>query len=162
MSTVTVEKLKFGWVRRLPREDRPYLDRYSVREQKPKGGGGWRVYLHHIMSHDTELHNHPYRWSFALVLRGSYTERYFDREPALPPHADLDQLERFGFVKRRRIRWFNWIPASRYHQIEKLHGDVWTLFFAGPKLPSWGYWVRGRGHVPFLQRNAERGIGYQS
>lgn len=158
MNVETVKLRFFGWLRRIPREDRPYLDRYSVRYQKPKGGGGWRVYLHHLRSHDTETHNHPYRWSFSIVLRGSYTETYFD----MGSRFDGPRPVGYHFHgKLRRVRWFNWIPEGRYHQITELHGDVWTLFVAGPAGRPWGYWVPGRGHVPFDKRNAERGIGYE-
>jgi hypothetical protein len=161
-----VETVKLGpkwlplfWLRKIPRESRPYLDRYSLRYQKPKGGGGWRVYLHNLRSHDTEMHNHPYRWSFSIVLRGSYTETYFDH---VEYKDALGQTWSLGHTppSPRRVRWFNWIPASRYHQIAALHGDVWTLFIAGPKGKPWGYWVPGRGHVAFDKRNAERGISY--
>jgi hypothetical protein len=145
----TVRKLwPFGYVREIPRETGRYLTRWSIREQKPTGGGGWRAYLHRFWAHDLELHDHPWRWSFSLILWGSYTERY----------ADLVDGE-LGPVGRRRVRWFNWIPSTRFHQIEELHGQVWTLFVCGPVHGrSWGFWVPGRGRIKHKQRKAERGL----
>lgn len=160
----TVRKLwPFGWVREIPRETGRYLTRWSFREQRPKGGGGWRVYLHRFWANDLELHDHPWRWSFSLVLWGSYTERYFDFPAGVPARDDHPLGIRYGTpLRRRRVRWFNWIPSTRFHQIEALHpraGAVWTLFVCGPVHGgSWGFWVPGRGRVPHAARKAERGM----
>lgn len=147
----------FGWVREIPREAGPYLTRWSIREQKPEGGGGFRAYLHRFWDHDTELHNHPWRWSFSIILWGSYMETYFDAQPG----GAIERGARPPMLKRE-VRWFNWIPATRFHQITRLHpsaGRVWTLFFSGPLHgKSWGFWVPGRGLVPHKVRKAERGL----
>lgn len=145
MATVT----RFGpfWLRRIDREEGPYLDRYSVREQDSQAGGGWRAYIHRFWSRDHELHNHPWRWSFSIILWGSYTEIYSDTP------EDIQSW------RKRRVRWFNFIPASRYHQITELHGNVWTLFVCGPLHgKGWGFWVPGRGLVKHRQRKTERGL----
>ena len=151
----TVRKLwPFGWVREIPRENGPYLTRYSLREQKRGGGGGFRVYLHRFWDHDVELHNHPWSWSFSIILTGSYTETYFDAAPG----GAIDRGRKPPF-RTRRVRWFNWIPDTRYHQITALHGNVRTLFFGGPLHgKSWGFWVLGRGLVEHRTRKAERGL----
>ena len=150
MTAQTVRKLwPFGWVREIPRECGRYLTRWSVREQKLTGGGGWRVYLHRFWSNDLELHDHPWRWSFSLILWGSYTERFAD----MLPWGEL------GPVRTRRVRWFNWIPSTRFHQIAELHGTVWTLFCCGPVHgKSWGFWVPGRGLIHHQTRFSQRGI----
>ena len=149
MTAQTVRKLwPFGWVREIPRECGRYLTRWSVREQKLTGCGGWRVYLHRFWANDLELHDHPWRWSFSLILWGSYTERYADL-------VDGELTE----IRTRRVRWFNWIPATRFHQITELHGTVWTLFLSGPLHgKSWGFWVPGRGRIKHKIRKAERGL----
>jgi hypothetical protein len=77
----------------------------------------------------------------------------------MPPHTR---------VIRRRVGWFNFILADKYHRITELHpattgGGVWTLFFAGPlardgagRPRGWGFWIPGRGHVDQVVRAAER------
>lgn len=132
--------LPWGWVRHILRDGQPYLDRYSVRAQGPSGHNPWRVYLHQFHAPDgPDLHNHPSHWSFSIVLWGSYSE---------------DTPER-----RQRVRWFNWVPADKYHRIVSLYPgpgarSVWTLFVCGPlarsadgALKGWGFWRNGR-HVP--------------
>jgi hypothetical protein len=125
-----------------------YLQRWALRPHRPSGENGWRVYLHRFLTGDGDgHHNHPWQWSFSVILRGSYTEETFDVAQGEPTA-----------VRTRRVRWFNWIPAHRYHRITELHGNVWTLFVCGPVAQGWGFWMPGRGHVPFRQRLAERGI----
>lgn len=169
MSTVKriISGFPLGWVREIPREAGRYLTRYSVRRQERGGGGGYRCYLHRFWDHDVELHDHPWRWSFSIVLWGSYTEHYFDTECMVAHTMDRcagcsPDLTRAGPIRERRVRWFNWIPANRYHQITELHpraGRVWTLFFCGPLHgQSWGFWVPGRGWVKHTERKKERGL----
>jgi hypothetical protein len=122
-----------GWVRRILRDGAPYLDRYSLRAQGPSGHNPWRIYLHRFHAPDgPDLHNHPSAWSFSIVLWGSYTE---------------DTL-----AGRRRVRWFNWVPAQKYHRIVSLYPgpgarSVWTIFICGPLTGrGWGFLRNGR-HV---------------
>lgn len=161
----TVRKLwPFGWVREIPRPTGRYLTRYSVREQKPTGGGGWRVYLHRFWSGDQEVHDHPWSWSFSVILWGSYTETYADLIPN-PWQGPGEPAEVLGPLRTRRVRWFNWIGRKRFHQITELHpgpGGVWTLFFSGPRHgQSWGFWVPGRGKVRHNQFRTEKGLPSQ-
>jgi hypothetical protein len=139
--------------RSIPRsENRPYLERYGRGEQsveearEDRKRGTWRVRLHHFVGpDDAGHHNHPFKWSFSIVLRGSYTEEVLD-------------WDRCGsYMKTRRVRFFNWIPNGKYHRITELHGDVWTLFVMGPRVSSWGFWDKVRGHIPWKQYNAEQG-----
>lgn len=154
-----------GWVRHIMRDGAPYLDRYSLRAQGPSGHNPWRIYLHQFHAPDgPDLHNHPSAWSFSIVLWGSYTEEV--RQVAMPPR--LDHAARFEcqpgiwctpLVQRvvsRRVRWFNWVPADKYHRITELHpgpgtagrGGVWTLFICGPLTGrGWGF-IRDGRHVP--------------
>lgn len=143
-------------VRHITRENNaPYLDRYSLRPQTPKSrDAGWRVYLHRFLSNDEDgHHNHPWGWSFSIILRGSYTEEYFDAPEAYDTPVSVTHQ-----VKTRRVRWFNFISSTRYHRIIELHGKVTTLFVCGPALQSWGFWMPGRGHVPWKIRLRERGL----
>jgi hypothetical protein len=120
-----------------------YLTRYALRAFAPSGKGPWRVYLHQFHGADDDgVHNHPWKWAFSIVLRGSYTETL------MCPCCET--------TTTRRVRWFNWITSDCYHRIEALHGNVWTLFFAGPLSgKGWGFWREGR-HVPFEETIGEK------
>lgn len=135
----------WGWVRHItrPPEHTPYLDRYTARKQGESGTNPWRLYLHHFLARDSEdFHNHPSAWSLSIVLWGSYTEEVLTHQP-WPAR----------YVITRRVRWFNWIPATKYHRITYLHPGpgargVWTLFMCGPLTGrGWGFWRAGIGHV---------------
>lgn len=164
--------LPFGWVRKLQRgpDGERYMDRYSVRQQQRSGSNPWRVYLHRFLAPDSEgHHNHPSVWGFSIVLWGSYTEEVLEVDPYAP--LDHDAWHQVGpgiwtipfgrSIRTRRVHWFNWIPASKYHRIVALHprrpgGAVWTLFIPGPlavdaagKPRGWGFHVAGKGHVPW-------------
>lgn len=148
-----------------------YLRRWALRPHRPSGENGWRMYLHNFHAPDDDgHHNHPWRWSFSIVLRGSYTEEFFT-DPAVvfraaTPERLAEVMTPDAMKATRRVRWFNWITADRYHRIVALHpapGKVWTLFVCGPiacdadgKARGWGFWIPGRGHIPFAQRLAER------
>lgn len=148
----TVHKLwPFGWLRVIRNGAGDYIDRFSLRAQTDKTGGGWRVYVHRFHQGDAELHNHPWKWAFSIVLKGSYTER----------RADWLEADRSAwYCNERRVRWFNFIRAEDFHRISELHGkEVVTLFIAGPLHgKGWGFLVPGRGYVDAFQRFKEKGL----
>jgi hypothetical protein len=119
--------------------------RIESRETRTSG------YLHRFFRGDLDdaPHSHPWPWSFSIVLWGGYTE---ERK------ITVDGID---YLKTRRV-WplsINWFRKGDYHRVTKLHGaETWTLFITGPKTLSWGFWVFGRGHVPWRERLAERGI----
>lgn len=124
-----------------------YLERYRIIGWMP--GSKWRwpfsIYLHHIRLEDADesLHNHPWKWSFSIKLHGGYLEEV---EPS------GDEYRRFRIAPR--VHWV----GRRYHRVQQVSSDCWTLFVVGPKANSWGFLVRGRGHVPWRERLVERGI----
>lgn len=165
------------WLRRITAEDgTPYLDRYWIHGWMPEwiwspikwdrfglfirdenrtwwrrprraSGSTWGLYLHHFRSpdHDIAPHSHPWQWAVSLVLAGGYTEQRL---------AD-------GELVTRRVRpWtLNFLRHDTCHVVTELHGrETWTLFLVGPKSSSWGFWVEGRGFVPWRERLAERGL----
>lgn len=149
------------WVaRQLPRRDilaengRVYLERYRVLGWMP--GSRWRgpsVYLHRFVlpDQDIALHNHPWPRCVSLVLAGGYTE-----ERLAYAYPD-DHLH----VRARRLRpgRLNVIRPDDYHRVARLHGtETWTLFVVWPRTRSWGFWMPGRGHIPWRDRLRERGI----
>lgn len=106
-------------------------DPYITRVLLPKLGET-RAFLHHIhrADHERDLHDHPWSWSFSIVLCGSYDEE----RPTDCHHSDCTS------TKTRRVRWFNFIRGTDVHRITQLHGDVWTLFVHGPRHGrSWGF-----------------------
>jgi hypothetical protein len=115
----------------------PYLKRFVVLRTK------WlSIYFHKFDAPDADrhLHNHPWAWSFSLLLSGSYVERRW------PRHFNLHGREYVG-TEERTVSRFNWITSKVYHRIARLNGGVWTLFVGGPRTQDWGFWVDGK-HVP--------------
>ncbi len=149
-----------GWVRHILRDGAAYLDRYTVFKQGPSGTNPWRIYLHRFHAADgPDFHNHPSKWSFSIVLRGSYTEEILEKYCTSGP-AD-GSVETCGCgqqmltrVVSRRVRWFNYIPADKFHRITRLHprrpgGCVWSLFICGPLTGrGWGFMRPGGQYVP--------------
>jgi len=108
----------------------------------------WSGYLHHFMRPDQDraLHNHPWKWSFSIILAGGYVEER--------------QMED-GRIDTRYLRpgTINILGPENFHRITELHGkETWTLFIAGPKYKSWGFLDAERGFVGYRDRFAERGI----
>jgi hypothetical protein len=140
--------------------ERPYLQRLGV-DQTPEQAwrdrlrGAWRVRLHRFVGpDDAGHHNHPFSWALSLNLSALWGAGYV--EEVLTNRITRE-------IATRRVRLFNWIPQSKYHRITELKPGLfgwgcWTLFITGPRVASWGFWVTGRGHVPWRQYNKEMGI----
>ena len=78
---------------------------------------------------DRELHNHPCRKAWSLILTGRYAEER---------RAEDD------FV-RTRIYYpgqINRIDANTFHRVDLLDGPMWTLFVMANKNQDWGFWNR--------------------
>lgn len=153
------------WVAsKLPRRDIPaengevYLERYLVLGWNP--GSRWRgpsLYLHRfrLPDQDSATHSHPWPIAVSLVLAGGYTEERLLGEEKDPHGATAT----FTGLRRLRPGRLNVIRERDYHRVDELHGEeTWTLFLAWPRTRPWGFWVPGRGHVPWRERLAERGI----
>ena len=115
----------------------PYVTRWyltgsrrKIREALACGATGTPgTYLHrfHRADADRRLHNHPYKWCRARILRGGYTELY-----AYGNHGPWICEYRAGDVSR--------ITPPVWHRIAALHSETWTLFTAGPKHGrGWGF-----------------------
>lgn len=129
----------------------PYLSRYYLTQRPrmpdgsapfdphgdPKSGVFWPdgvgLYLHrfHRSDDDGALHNHPWRWSLSLILVGGYSE----------------ERRRGTRVERRFVGpgSLNFIRATDFHRVDLVERDAWSLFLAGPKVGSWGFWDRASG-----------------
>jgi hypothetical protein len=104
-----------------------------VKKKAPRLG----LYLHnfHRSDDDGELHNHPWRWSVSLILRGSYSEE----------RRVVDKATGKSTVVRRLVcPWrLNFIFASTFHRVDLLSDEVWSLFIVGPLSGAgWGFWDR--------------------
>jgi hypothetical protein len=123
---------------RMPDDSAPF-DRYG----NPRRGVDWSasdrlgfgLYLHrfHRGDRDLELHSHPWRWAVSWILVGGYREE-----------------RRIGnvVVIRDYPAWsWNFLESDDYHRVDLLEGECWTLFFAGPKAKSWGFWDRITGKI---------------
>ena len=123
-------------------ESLPYLERYYVGELF-----GVTFYLHRFVADAEErhLHNHPWTWSRAAVLTGSYIEEVAtDICPFATPAGGSGCI-----TETRKIRWWNKINGNHFHKIVKTEPGTWTLFFHGArqrvkvgqcsKLKGWGF-----------------------
>jgi hypothetical protein len=106
----------------------PYLTRYYLFGTDRKGGN---IFLHHFHDSDkgTELHNHPWKWSFGLILLGGYSEERRTKDDNVEART----------VKPGSI---NFITNKIFHRVDLLENDAWTIFFAGPRTQDWGFWDR--------------------
>lgn len=121
--------------------DQIYIKRYHTADKQENAS--WFLHNIKLPDRDRNPHNHPYSWQLSILLGAPYTEEYFDLRYGMETRT-----------KRRRVRFFNWIPGNRYHKITELHGDVWTIFIHGPKHgKSWGFWTEiGHVHNQLMQR----------
>jgi hypothetical protein len=100
----------------------PRLHRYYL----VGSGNTFGVFVHHFVASDEEwrMHNHPWRWAFALVLAGGYREW------------------RLGADGRQRSRWLGRGRVNLvggFHRVELAGRPAWTLFVHGPKIRRWGF-----------------------
>lgn len=116
-------------------DKQPYLERYYLwgwAPWKPKGSKfvSWLpgAMLHRFVrgDEDSELHNHPWKWSISLILAGGYVE---ERRVA-------DEVVAYTYKTPGSL---NLIRANDFHRVDLLEDDCWTLFITGPKAQSWGF-----------------------
>lgn len=105
----------------------PYLERYKFASLGPV-----RVFIHRFVASDPDrgIHDHPWDWSFSLVLTGGYNEVRMMRR------GDPTS------VIQRRIRPFtvNIIRGHDFHRIVLPEGrTAWSMFFHGPRTKRWGF-----------------------
>jgi hypothetical protein len=120
------------------------IDEYGNPRKEAIFPTGVGVYLHrfHRSDSDGALHNHPWRWSRALILAGGYSEERREWRST----DDFGRVGDFRVVRheRRPGAWLH-IDADDYHRVDLLESDSWSLFIAGPKVASWGFWDRTTG-----------------
>ena len=109
-------------------DEEKYLTRYYLIRKRFYWMPG--VYLHcfHAGDHDMELHDHPWARSFSFILKGRYLEEY-----------------RVGNEVKQRILspgMFNFVSGDKFHRVDLLDKQVWTIFVSGARVKDWGFWCR--------------------
>ncbi|HZC29939.1 MAG TPA: hypothetical protein VE261_00365, partial [Gaiellaceae bacterium] len=99
------------------------------------------VYLHKFHRSDDadDLHNHPWAWSFSIILAGGYVEERLDDAMVADGLGGWHHRVFFSPPKRIEVRRltapsFNFIRESTFHRVDLIEADAWTLFIAGPKV----------------------------
>jgi hypothetical protein len=95
------------------------------------------IYLHRFFQgdQDRELHNHPWKWSFSVILTGGYDE------------------ERLvgNTVKTRRMGpgRINLLSGKAFHRVSLVDTGkgAWTVFCSGSKVKDWGFLIQETGEV---------------
>lgn len=116
-------------------DGKPYLTRYYLFGADREIGN---IFLHHFHCSDADvapsgelyLHNHPWPWSFSLILVGGYKEYRLDNGTGVI----LDKEFLPGSM--------NTLSDKDFHRVELLGNDGWSIFFTGwrSKKRSWGFW----------------------
>ena len=114
----------------------PYLTRYYLFGKDRAFGN---IFLHHFHRSDSDvgingfglLHNHPWPFSFGIILVGGYSE---------------ERLMPDGTIRRKNFTpgSFNYLNDQHFHRVDLLESDGWSLFFTGWRSSkrSWGFWDR--------------------
>lgn len=124
------------WAYTIETEGKPYLSRLLFPRMF-----GFRPMLHHFHRVDSgHLHNHPWTTSISFILAGAYDETRLDTDLTYGARA-IGSLQ--TFTETKRVRWFNVIRAFDFYKVDRLHGDVWTLFITGKPAQDWGFYVDG-------------------
>ena len=121
----------------IAKEGLKYLTRYYVFLKDRVFGN---IFIHHFHRSDMDvgsdgqglLHNHPFDWSFSIVVSGGYIE---------------ERRQTDGTFKKKVVKpWsLNFISKKDYHRVDLLNEEkgAWTIFFTGSrKNNSWEFWDR--------------------
>jgi hypothetical protein len=104
------------------------------------------VYHHRIFREDQDRHLHSHPWPFlSAVLTGGY------REVVAMPAGDA--VESVLTHRAGRIHRF---PDGMVHKIVHVEPGTRTLVLVGRRRESWGFYVPGRGIVPWRTYLAEQ------
>lgn len=97
---------------------------------------GHSGFVHRIYRPDIErhLHDHPWTWGLAVILKGGYDE---ERQIG-------DRVVKCSY----REGDLNLLMPGTYHRISEVQEGTWSLFLCGAKHSnSWGFLVDGK-HMP--------------
>lgn len=111
----------------------PYLDRFYF---FGNGTSRWFLALHRIHKSDADAHLHTHPWPYlACQLSGVMYE--------VTPSG----------MYKRRPGYLRWRSKDSLHRLILPNGEVWSLFFGGPRSGSWGFDVNGKivDHKAYLK-----------
>lgn len=124
--------------RMIPREEgKPYLERYYLGSFR-----GHYFYLHRFVDRDgdTEMHGHPWRAAWSLVLAGSYIEARARLAGLFrSPWGRYDKVVDLILMPDQHVKRFNRISGDDFHQILSIEGETWTLFWHSQWEQGWGF-----------------------
>ena len=114
---------------------------------------GTRIYLHWFAGVDGErhLHSHPFD-GLSIILCGAYREEILDTYRYELLRLTEQDPGRSYSTKTRR--WWNRIPAGRFHRIADAKHGTWTLFLAGPSHGGGWHFVEEREEGPLKYTKA--------
>ena len=119
-----------------------YLTRYYVIKKPFSWFPGIYIHYFHSGDNDLELHDHPWSRSFSIILKGSYREEY-----------RINNSVSSRILSPGNI---NFVSGSKFHRVDLLDKQVWTLFISGPRVKDWGFWDRYTGkytpHKEFFKK----------
>ena len=104
-----------------------YLTRYFIIPRNK----WFNIYLHKYKGSDyKEFHDHPWH-SMSILLAGKLHE--------------IQRTELGQMVDRRIFKFIPKFRTPQYsHRIILRSRRAWTIFFTGPTVRPWGFWVDGR------------------
>jgi len=99
------------------------------------------VMLHkfHRSDEDQELHSHPWRFAWAIILAGGYVEERrgnYVRRSVFSQY--YHEVKRTTYKPGDIVKLYN----DTYHRVDLLEEDSWSLFIAGIRADSWSFWNR--------------------
>lgn len=124
----------------ITRDDgKPYLQRSYIRPERDEAIS---PFLHQFLSSDplNMVHNHPWQWGLSIILHGGYVETRC-RAEALERDVK-GKIQRVKLVdKQTKVLLpgsINFLSRDDLHRVE-IFEPTWTLFFAGPRISTWGF-----------------------
>lgn len=126
--------------------NQPYMERYFLFR-----AFGYTAYLHRFLSCDGDrwVHDHPWKTSYGIPLRGSYTQDKASINKAIK-RGETRRAIRSSMQKISRLQ-INKIKSSDWHRIVRVEPGTWTLFIhSTPRIQHWG----------FIKRNQEDAFYY--
>lgn len=121
-------------------DEKPYLERFYLFTKF-----GYTFYLHRMLGPDADrdLHNHPWKHAYSVVLYGNYIERRlefgFQRRKIEYIPASVINVVR-GFYFYNAIRRHNYLGEYSWHSIVEIEEpETWTLFWHSDWFRPWGF-----------------------